>query len=242
MLTAPNLRTCRCQSAKVIRMAQKRNPLMKPLRIVRNHWRLFSSIAAWLILPYLLPESWTFPTRILVGWDSGVVLYLGLAFAEFARFDIKRLRQRAAQEDEGTLLVLVLTVAAAIASLGAIIALLGGAQDAEGQTQGIYFALAALTIFLSWSFVHVIFAFHYAHAYYGKDVEKGACLKFPNEPKPDYWDFAYFSFVIGATFQVSDVEVVGRRIRRFVLVHGILSFVFNVTIITLAVNIGSDLI
>jgi len=223
-------------------MAQASNPIFKSLRILRNHWRLFVSIAAGLILSYLLPGSWTFPTRILVGWDSGVILYLGIAFTEFAHFDIKRLRKRAAQEDEGALLVLVLTVAAAIASLGAIIALLGGVQAAGGQTQGVYFALAALTIFLSWCFVHVIFAFHYAHAYYGKDIEKGVCLNFPNEPKPDYWDFAYFSFVIGATFQVSDVQVTGRRIRRFVLVHGILSFVFNVTIITLAVNIGSNLI
>jgi uncharacterized membrane protein len=223
-------------------MASKRNPFMKPLRILRNHWRLFASIAAGLCLSYLLPTSWTLPTRILVGWDSGVILYLVIAFAEFTRFDIKRVRQRAAGEDEGALLVLVLTVAAAGASLGAIIALLGSAQEAEGQTQGADFALAVLTIFLSWCFVHVIFAFHYAHAYYGEDVEKGACLNFPGEQKPDYWDFAYFSFVIGATFQVSDVEVVGRRIRRFVLVHGILSFVFNVTIVTLAVNIGSDLI
>ena len=223
-------------------MAKTSNPIFKPLRILRNHWRLFASIAAGLSLSYLLPGSWTLPTRILVGWDSGVILYLGIAFAEFARFDIKRLRKRAAQEDEGTLLVLVLTVVAAAASLGAIIALLGGAQDEEGQTQGVFFALAALTIFLSWCFVHVIFAFHYAHAYYGEDIEKGACLNFPKEPRPDYWDFAYFSFVIGATFQVSDVEVTGRRIRRFVLAHGILSFVFNVTIVTLAVNIGSDLI
>lgn len=223
-------------------MAQKRSPLMKPLRILRNHWRLFASIAAGLTLSSLLPGSWNFPTRFLMGWDSAVILYLGIAFTEFTHFDINRLRQRAAQEDEGALLILALTVAAAIASFGAIIALLGRAQEAEGQMQSFYFALAALTILLSWSFVHVIFAFHYAHAYYGKDVEKGACLNFPEEPKPDYWDFAYFSFVIGATFQVSDVEVVGRRVRRFVLVHGILSFVFNVTIITLAVNIGSDLI
>lgn len=223
-------------------MAHTSNLILKPLRILRNHWRLFASISAGLILSYLLPSSWTLPTRILVGWDSAVILYLGIAFTEFTHFDIKRLRKRAAQEDEGALLVLVLTVAAAIASLGAIIALLGGVQAGGGQTQKVYFALAALTIFLSWCFVHVIFAFHYAHAYYGEDVEKGACLNFPNEPRPDYWDFAYFSFVIGATFQVSDVEVTGRRIRRFVLVHGILSFLFNVTIITLAVNIGSDLI
>jgi uncharacterized membrane protein len=88
-----------------------------------------------------------------------------------------------------------------------------------------------------------MFALHYAHEYYGgEDVGRGGGLKFPNETQPDYWDFVYFSFVIGMTFQVSDVQVTGKRVRRLVVAHGVVSFFFSVAIIALMVNIGSGLI
>jgi uncharacterized membrane protein len=88
-----------------------------------------------------------------------------------------------------------------------------------------------------------MFALHYAHEYYGgEDVGRGGGLKFPSDPQPDYWDFVYFSFVLGMTFQVSDVQVTRKRVRRLVVAHGIVSFFFSVTIIALMVNIGSNLI
>ena len=98
--------------------------------------------------------------------------------------------------------------------------------------------LAGVTIFLSWVFVHVIFALHYAHEFY--DMHAPGGLAFPGEHEPDYWDFIYFSFVIGMTSQVSDVTVTGQRLRRVVAAHGVLSFVFNVALLALSINLAAS--
>ena len=106
-----------------------------------------------------------------------------------------------------------------------------------------YLALAVVTIFLSWTFIHVIFALHYAHEFYGEGRDRHiGGLEFPHDEQPEYWDFIYFSFVIGMTFQVSDVQVTSKLIRRMVVAHGIVSFVFNVAILALMVNISSEFI
>ena len=102
--------------------------------------------------------------------------------------------------------------------------------------------LAAVTILLSWAFTHTIFALHYAHEYYDENAGKGGGLKFPGDEPPDYWDFMYFSFVVGMTFQVSDVQVEDHKLRREVLAHGVLAFFFNVAIVALTINIVVGLI
>jgi uncharacterized membrane protein len=216
--------------------------LWKPLRIAKNHIWLLLAIATGFAVAFLLPGDWRLPTRLLVGWNIGVALYLAHAFVTIARFDIKAVRERAASEDEGALLILVLTVAAAIVSLAAIVAELGSAQVAEGGSKALYFLHAAVTILLSWTFIHIIFALHYAHEYFGEGHGGEGGLNFPGSGKPDYWDFVYFSLVVGTTFQTSDVDIASKHIRRTVTAHGVVSFFFSVAILTLAVNIGSDLI
>jgi uncharacterized membrane protein len=105
----------------------------------------------------------------------------------------------------------------------------------------LHLGLSIATIVSSWLLVHTIFAQHYAHSYYREDRTLDECkadgLDFPGEIEPDYWDFLYFSFVIGMTSQVSDVNVTSRQIRRLSLIHGILSFFFNTTILAMAINI-----
>jgi uncharacterized membrane protein len=187
-----------------------------------------------------LPGELKLSTRLLVGWDFGVALYLTLAYAMIARSDVARIRRRAALQDEGQSAILILTVAAALASLGAIIAELGTTSGAtRHQSQLI---LATLTIVLSWGFVHSIFALHYAHEYYSQNGGHGGGLTFPGDEPPDYWDFVYFSFVIGMTSQVSDVAVTCRPIRRIVTAHGIVSFAFNAALVALTVNIAASAI
>ena len=116
-------------------------------------------------------------------------------------------------------------------------------RDGSRASAASYFTLAALTILISWILIHVMFALHYAHEFYGgEDVGRGGGLKFPGDPRPDYWDFVYFSFVIGMTFQVSDVQVTGKHLRRLVVAHGVVAFFFSVAILALAVNIGSQMI
>ena len=138
--------------------------------------------------------------------ERRVGLYLVVVVVLIGRFELSHVRRRAAEEDEGGALILVLTVAAAAASLVAIFIELG---EASGKRTGaLSAALALSTVVLSWFFIHVIFAFHYAHEFYGeaKDGHKGG-LKFPADDRPEYWDFVYFSFAIGTTSQVTDVLV-----------------------------------
>ena len=180
--------------------------------------------------------GWRPATRLLVGWDIAIALYLGLAFHLMAGSDIRLIRRNAAQEDEGQFAILVLTVAAALASLAAILAHLG---TSAGGRQPVNLVLAALTIMLSWAFIHTIFALHYAHEFY--DESAGGGMAFPGgDLEPDYWDFVYFSFVIGMTSQVSDVGVTSKVIRRTVAAHGIVSFVFNAALLALTVNIAAS--
>jgi uncharacterized membrane protein len=131
----------------------------------------------------------------------------------------------------------VLVVASALASLLAILAELGGANR-----EPAHLALAAATILLSWAFTHTIFAIHYAHEYYDEKTHKAGGLNFPGQDPPDYWDFVYFSFVVGMTSQVSDVAVATSSLRRLVAVHGVVSFIFNVTLLALMVNIAAGAI
>ena len=213
-----------------------------PLWLVRNHPRLFGSIGLSVVtfglLTVISPQSMA-STRLLIAWDTGVLAYLVLAFTMISRFDLDLVRRRAAIQDEGGMAILVLTVASAGASLGAIVAHLGAVSQQESR--GPYFALAVATILLSWTFIQVIFALHYAHEYYGEGAEGGG-LQFPADDRPDYWDFVYFAFVIGMTFQVSDVQVTSKLLRRVVVAHGVVSFLFSVAILALLVNVGAGLI
>ena len=210
------------------------------LRVIRFHWRLAAAILLGVAVTALLPSHWGFATRLLVGWDTGVVLYLALVYSLIARASVEHIRVHAAREDEGRFAILLLTVFAALASLGAILAELSTSQGSQ-RTPG-QLALAAITIVLSWAFTHTIFALNYAHDFYGEHGGKKSGLNFPGKESPDYWDFVYFSFVIGMTSQVSDVGVTSKLIRRTVNAHGIVSFFFNAALLALTVNIAASAI
>lgn len=206
-------------------------------RFWRLHVRLLVSMAFGAALTLaLLTLPWRMPTRILVGWDGGVTLYLALIGWIMARASITRIRHRALVEDEGALALLVLTTAAAMASLAAVVAELG---NAHGPWQ---VALGLATIVLSWSFMHSIFALHYAREYYGegRDARIGGLI-FPGDEAPDYWDFLYYSLVVAMTAQVSDVQITSKVLRRLTTVHGVVSFFFNVAVLALTVNMVSSL-
>ncbi len=187
----------------------------------------------------VLPGEWRLATRLLVGWDTAVAIFLALVYYLIAISDTGYIQQRSRIEDEGRVTILVLTACAAAASFAAIIAELGAAHGAARAP--LQLALATITIVLSWAFTHTIFALHYAHEYYDEDESKGG-LNFPGKGEPDYWDFVYFSFVIGMTSQVSDVAVASKPIRRTVNAHGVVSFFFNAALLALTVNIAASAI
>ena len=211
-----------------------------PHRILRSRPRLFSSAALGVVVTAVLAAStaWRPASRVLVGWDVAVAVYLVLVFEMMTGSQVRDIRRRAAQEDEGQLTILVLTVAAGLASLAAIQAEL--ASGSGGRRPG-QLALASVTILLSWALIHTMFALHYAHEFYGDDADPGGGMAFPGgAEEPDYWDFVYFSFVIGMTSQVSDVAVTSKPVRRTVTAHAVVSFVFNVALLALTVNIAAS--
>ena len=206
-------------------------------RFWRLHFRLVLSAAfGTAVTLTLLALSWGTATRLLVGWDSGVVLYLALIYSYMARASIAKMRQRAAIDDEGAIALLVLTTTAALASLAAVVADIGKAPSPYHVVLGLG------TILLSWTFMHSIFALHYAREFFGKGYdERTGGLVFPGKEDPDYWDFLYYSLVVAMTAQVSDVQITSKTIRRLTTVHGVASFFFNVTVLALTVNIVSSL-
>ncbi|HUK33060.1 MAG TPA: DUF1345 domain-containing protein [Vicinamibacterales bacterium] len=203
-------------------------------RVIRARPRLFLSLALGVVVVLLVPQDRRLATRLLLGWDLAILTYLALACQMIAQAPIGDIRRRAPTQDEGRIGILVLTTIAAMASFGAIIAELGAHPDSRQPHQLV---LAIATIFLSWAFTHTIFALHYAHEYYTGTLDTGSGLTFPGNEEPDYWDFIYFSFVIGMTSQVSDVAISSKSIRRTATAHGVLSFIFNAAILALTINI-----
>jgi uncharacterized membrane protein len=211
------------------------------VRVGRAHPRLFTSAALGIVTMVVLRVTGMGAVaRMLIGWDVGVGIYLVVAAIMMVRCStVAVMKRNASVQDEGAFGILILSVAAAVASLGAIFAELA-ALDRESANYGLYIALAIVTVILSWTFTHTIFALHYAHEFYGEGARaKG--LKFPDDNQPDYWDFVYFSFVVGMTFQVSDVAVTQKSARRMVVAHGALSFFFSTAIVAMTVNIAAGL-
>jgi uncharacterized membrane protein len=222
-------------------MARATPQLIKPFRVIRGHPRLILAVVLGVVVALALPHSLRGSTRLLIGWDCGAIFYLTTAFILAQQFDIKRARLRAGQYDEGALLILVLTVAAAVISLAAIVVELGASHNNDTSDR-FGLALAAGTTMLSWGLIHMMFAFHYAHRCHGDLDQSCRGLAFPQEEHPNYWDFIYFSFVIGMTFQVSDVQVTSTPMRRLVVAHGVISFFFSVAILALAINMGASML
>jgi uncharacterized membrane protein len=180
--------------------------------------------------------------RFILSWDAGVLVATSLLFA-LRNISPDSVMRIAARQDAGKWAVLWLTLLAGSASLVAIageVPLIRHAGDYEKIAR---LALIVATIVLSWSFIHTIFALHYAHDYYlGPGDAKPRGLSFPGAAKPTYLDFAYFSFTIGMTFQVSDVQVATPALRALVLTHGVLSFFFATGILALTINMVAGLL
>jgi uncharacterized membrane protein len=209
-----------------------------PVRVVYGRPRTFIALAVGVIAFLLLPGTLRLPTRLVVGWDVFTALYLVLAYIMMLRCDVGHIRRSAVLQDDGRFVMLLVTALGAFASLAAIVFELGASK---GNPAGLI--LATVTIVLSWTVVHTAFALHYAHEFYRGSKPGG--LQFPSadaKVEADYWDFVYFSFVIGMTAQVSDVGITDRVIRRTATVHGIISFVFNTALLALMVNIAASAI
>jgi uncharacterized membrane protein len=212
--------------------------MSKPVRVIYGRPRTFISIAIGLIAFLLLPVSLRLVTRMLVGWDIFIALYLLLVLIMMARCGLAHIKRNAILQDDGRFLILLVVAFGAFASIAAIVFELGASHHSVPEL-----TLATVTIALSWAAVHTVFALHYAHEFY-RGAKPGG-LQFPSgdtHENADYWDFVYFSFVIGMTAQVSDVGITDKIIRRTATAHGIVSFVYNTALVALMVNIAASAI
>jgi uncharacterized membrane protein len=212
--------------------------LPAPLRVIYARPRTFIALGTASVAFFLLPPALRLITRLLISWDIFAAIYLVLVAVLMLRSEHHHIRRKAIMQDDGRFVILLVTALGAFASIAAIVLELGASKrDAPALT------LALLTVSLSWVAVHATFALHYAHDYY-RGAKPGG-LQFPSgdEQEPaDYWDFVYFSFIIGMTAQVSDVGITDKVIRRTATVHGIISFIYNTALVALMVNIAASAI
>ena len=222
-----------------------------PFGVVRARPRLFACAVAGAVIGALTPAGWPVTARILVGWDAALVAYLLTIAIMMGQADGEALRRRAQNADEGRFAILLAATLAAIFSFGAIIAELGIGKDAQGSAKGWHIALAVGTIVLSWFFIHLMFALHYANEYFlERDVDGDGSpdlrggLNFPGveDNEPSYIDFLYYAYTIGVAAQTADVETTSRGMRLVTLAHSIVSFFFNTAILALTINIAASLL
>jgi len=219
--------------------SRRRVPILEPL-IQRPY--LLTAILVGVAL-YFVTAAWV-PreiTRLLIGWNGGVILFLVLTFFFMSNSDPAIMKRRALGHDEGGHLILVLTVLASVASVGALIAELSAAKGS--QYGGYRVALAAGTVVLSWCFVQIVFAMRYAHVYYLEEEEgrpKGG-LEFGECGEPDYWDFVHFAIVLGATSQTADITFSSKEMRRLGTLHTLVAFGFNTAILATMINLAASL-
>ena len=229
-----------------LRAAFLKNRITRPFML---RPRLIFGILAGLVIGFLCPVEWRSATRLLLAWNAGVILYIALTFIMMLRDDLDRFHQRAAVQDEGRFVILTLSIVAAVFSIAAIVVQLAATKDMQGLDKYLHIALAATTIVTGWTFIHLTFALHYAHEYASErrkrpdlpEKYRGG-LDFPDTLTPDYSDFLYFSFIIGVASQTADIAVCSPTMRRIALVHGIVSFFYNTTILALTINIAAGLI
>jgi uncharacterized membrane protein len=216
-------------------------------KIDRNY-RLYLSLLIALIV-YFLTKDRSLPIAFMSIWIAFSGSFLIFSWIVILSSHPKGLRNIAGNEDTNRTLIFLFILAAAFISVFAIIVVLQQAPNGSKTGLTYHILLAAAAVFCSWTLIHTLFTLRYAHLYYTYPNEdahthgkNNAGLEFPGTMVPDYLDFAYFSFVLGMTFQVSDVQITSPHIRRLALLHGFLSFVYNTIIIALSINIISGVI
>ena len=188
-----------------------------------------------------------FASAAIAGWNAVAVVILALDWATILTTPQRKIRELAQQQDLSRFLVFIFVVVAACAALFAVGFLIRAHKDQPGRHFAVHLLLTLCTVTSSWALLHTVYSLRYAHVFYGDSDDLGVQkhaggLIFPGDRPPNYLDFAYFSFVIGMTCQVSDVQITSRRMRRISLFHSVLSFGFNTLILALLINTVSGLL
>lgn len=211
-------------------------------KMIHTRPRLIAAIFAGIVAGLALPAQYGTVLRSLIGWNATVWCYLVSMGWLMMRASHVRVRRIAEREDQGAVAILAIMSIAAIASMVAIILELSTVKGLPLNLRLAHYGFTVATVFGSWCLVAILFTFHYALIYYRSPAERRA-LSFPDkEENPDYWDFLYVSFTIAVAAQTSDVAIMSRSMRKTVLAQSILSFLFNVAILGLSINIAASLV
>ena len=235
-----------------LRPPQALSPLRADADTQRLPWtirltapRRLAIVAALALFVYSIgPAVVPVANRVLVTWNAASLTYLILSWLTIMRTDADMTRRRAGSFDQNAYGIFLLVTTAACASVVAIGFVMGDVKSLEFWPKALHLGLSIAALVLSWMLIHTVFAFHYARRYYAPATLEGpvAGLKFPGVEEPDYFDFAYYSFVLGMTSQVSDVSVTTAQMRRTTLAHGVLSFLFNIAVLAMSINVISGAI
>jgi uncharacterized membrane protein len=208
-----------------------------------SNYRIFLSLVIALIVFFLAKDE-PLPLAFMFVWSAFAGSFLIFSWIVILTSHPKGLQRIAGEEDTSRSLIFLFVLIAAFFSVFAIIVVLQQAPNSSKTGLTYHVVLAAAAVFSSWTLIHTLFTLRYAHLFYTypdrdahREGKNNGGLLFPGTEKPDYLDFAYFSFILGMTFQVSDVQITSPAIRRLALLHGFLSFVYNTIIIALSINI-----
>jgi uncharacterized membrane protein len=224
------------------------NHIIHRIQKIPAHFRILISLSVAFITFFFTKKS-TPSVQFIQIWISFAFSSLILFWITICTAQRIEVKMMARKQDSSLTIIFFFVLVASVVSLFAIVLLLRGLPDAKQSDYKSHIIFSIVAVVLSWVLIHTIFTFRYAHLFYTCKIEEKKIKKerqggliFPNDDPPDYFDFAYFSFVIGMTFQVSDVQITSRYIRRLALLHGMLSFVYNTVILALSINIISGLI
>lgn len=211
------------------------------------HYKLYISLFVALIIFGCSYGRISTSSEIIITWLGYAITTLFLSWLTILNVHPIEMKRIAKGQDSSGSLIFIFVLTAALVSLFVVVLLLRSTQHLSGNALTLHVLLSIVAVMCSWTLVHTTFVFKYAHVYYELDTEDVTPsdykegLDFPEEKEPDYLDFTYFSFVIGMTFQVSDVVINSKRIRHLALVHSLVSFAFNTVIVALSINIISGL-
>jgi uncharacterized membrane protein len=182
----------------------------------------------------------TWQGAVLLGWDAAATFFVTSVWLKIGRLDAAATKTVAVREDPSVVLADLMIIGAGLACLGAVGLVLIKAANSHGELKALLISIGVLSVGLSWAALHSVFTLRYARLFYRSDPPGG--IDFNEDGLPDYLDFAYLSFTIGLTFQVSDTNLTSKGFRRLALRHAILSFLFGAVIIGLTINVVASLL
>jgi len=216
----------------------KSNPLFERINSLQK--LLICFVIA--VIVYFIADTKNIGTlsHVMIGWDTFSLCMIVMSWITFSIVNSKQIREQSKVQDSSRSFIFIIVLISTLASFLAVLLLIISKKAGHNDTS-MSLIIAIAGMLFSWFLIHTIFTLRYAHIYYGDHETKpnihAGGLEFPGDSKPEYFDFAYFSFVLGMTFQVSDVQITSKRLRYLAMLHGLLSFGFNTIMIALTINL-----